>query len=319
VLLTAWFYWHLHTTLARLGGGAGLLVLLGAVWKIITALAPQVTDWKKRLARGSTTWVIVVCLVVAIVLVTCTASVYVEFAGAPKDVEAVELRIIDPPGFYAQPLRVYADTENVAGRPFFPVWTLKSVTLQIVKPSGWKATAFAVPPSHALYVRVPRQLEPKAYHVVRVLPGPGVNLPKPWNIVRQPFTLTIRAGGGAYSTADLRARPLLLGTSVAEIAEVDKRSATIVSDIPIALRRWPDLQAREQDEYRAAWLTQPDVVATHDLAVGERVTVAVTNDLGNPVCRGSFRVTPLVLETLIMEGTSNGKCTFSTMAGSPRS
>lgn len=319
IVLAAWFQWHLQTTLARIGGGASLLLLLGTVWAIIKGLAPAMADWKAVLAQRSTTFVVAGGLVLALVLALGTASIYVEFAGAPKDVEELELRIIDPPTFYAPPLRVYGDVGKVAGRLFFPVWTRSPVKLQIVKPSGWTVKEFSFPFSRALYVRAPRQFEPKAYHLVRILPGPGINLPRPWNGIRKPFTLTVHADRRTYRALDFRARPLLLGTSAPEIEDVEKRSNKIDPDIPIALQRWPDLLQREQDEYRVAWSTSPDILATHDLARGARVAVEVVDDLGARVCSGSFRLAQPTLETLIMEGTAHGKCTFSTMAGNPRS
>ena len=255
---TYWFQKHLQlyfTEIVIVGGAFSFWVMVRAMWAMFERTADvDVGAYSRRfLASRDLTIVLVFFAGAFHALWMHTASLYVEYGGAPGEGEYVVevVRKVDGSPLIA---RTTLNAGNAAvGGP--ALWLTEKTELEcrVLQPVKYEVLPCELVPGKSTRVEVPGSFEPRDYHLLRLIPSERLyaNLAlvdeKPTN----ECVLEIRRGADVIVFDDLRRQTLYAGAAANEMPIL------LALDQPEALRQhvYSKLISRKVDSQHAELMT----------------------------------------------------------------
>ena len=221
---TYWFQEHLQlyfTEIVVIGGAISLWVLLRGMWAVLEK-AGKVDVWehsRKLLSLPDITGLLAVGIVVFLLLWFHTASLYIQFHGAPGEGDYVVevVRTADNSPFIA---RTHLNAEHaVIGTPV--LWQRDPVALQcrILEPVKYQAIPCDLRPRQSTRIQVPGSFPQKEFHLLRLIPSGALyrELARTDETPTSRFDLEIQRGNERTVVQDLRRQVVYTGAPAHEM------------------------------------------------------------------------------------------------------
>lgn len=229
VLVCVWFKLHVehHVEESWLIGGA---LSVWALFEIVhSALDWALEDEMKSLpqrilgSRRSTAY-LWLAVILALALLACTSSVWVQYEASAEGKPAYKVRLSRRESQrlpFIDALDV-ASSSPADGRTFFFRWRPVELVGETEIPSGFVTKPKTLRWGRRLNFVVPKDLEPKQYHLVRLLPvGTLLNALEHAGVdVEKPCDLEIKWGAHRLVFRDVRRGAIYLGSTEREIHDV---------------------------------------------------------------------------------------------------
>lgn len=275
---TYWFQRHLQlyfTEIVVVGGAFTLWVFVRATWAMLEKTT-KVEPWtysRRLLALPDITGLLFVAVVVFAVLWFRTASIYIEYQGAPGEGEyRVEVvRKADGSPLIAGVSLTAAN--RVVGRPFLWEREKSELECRILQPVKYETLPCVLEPGRSTRITVPRSFKPREFHLLRIVPGgqlyrevAGID-----ESSRTRYDLELRRGSETAVFGDLRRQTLYTGAAANDMPiameleqpgtlehhlrnrlrarNLDPESIEVTTAIlASATRTWPTFYLRSGDE-----------------------------------------------------------------------
>lgn len=221
---TYWFQRHLQlyfTEIVVVGGAFTLWVFLRAMWAMLEKTA-KVEPWaysRKLLALPDITGLLAVAVVVFAVLWFRTASIYVEYKGAPGEGEYRVEVVRKADGSPLIPGVSLTAANRVIGRPFLWQREKSELECRILQPVKYETLPCALEPGRSTRILVPGSFKPREFHLLRIVPSGQLYSQMP-TIDDKPDTryeLELRRADQAVVLGDLRRETVYIGAAANEM------------------------------------------------------------------------------------------------------
>lgn len=172
---TYWFQRHLQlylTEIIIIGGAFSLWVFVRTTWAIFEKAA-QVEPWdlsRRLLALPDVTGVLLVCCIGLAVLWFSTASLYVEYEGAPGEGEYQVEVVRKSDGSPIIPSTSLTAAAKVIGRPFLWQRSLDDLECRVLRPVKYEPLPCRLEPGRSTRISVPGSFTPREFHLLRIVP-----------------------------------------------------------------------------------------------------------------------------------------------------
>lgn len=223
-LATWWFQQHLELAFAEgwlIGGGLSLWAFLRAAYGLVETIGEvdPASLSRRALASPETSLVLAVAAVALALAWWKTNSFYVEYDGADADDRAFVVQVSHPDGRPFLPELTVGPAARVAGRAFVFQGEPRELVCRIVKPLNYEPLPCPIGGHEALRVKVPGKFDPRAFHLLRIVPHIGLFQELP-DVKDQPsvrYELRVEAGGVAHTLPDLRRQTVFAGALKADL------------------------------------------------------------------------------------------------------
>lgn len=282
ILVTLWFYRHLHLYVTESMLVGGTLTLWG-LWKIVQSwlkwglASAGVPPAQKLLGGAGATEYLVFGLFILAILYLTTSSVYLVYEGATKGETEFTVEVTSAGNPYLKPMTV-SSYQRLSGRPFFLRLSGHDLTFNITSAHGYEPVLRPFRPWTNIYLRVPADFKRKKFHLVRLVPGLQLLnvLPKPSDQPQVRYTLRIECSGKIYAVTDLRSQTIYAGADVRDIRALieqqDKEKARA------SLREYLNKRSVPQTAWGRlleGWESQPRLVSTTEFRAGDQVALRI--------------------------------------------
>lgn len=299
-----WFKRHMEYYLTEGLLIGGTLSLWGA-WQVVTsALTFGAEDELKslpgRLLNGvNSANFLSFCLLLTVCLHAFTSSIHCEYL--PSSRAANEYAISALYQSNGQPfmddLKI-SSARRIAGKPFFFRFRTEPLVFEIQRPRGFFRTNMAFGFATRIHLNVPDDFEPKRFHVLRIVPSPGLVglLSERGGVVQSYYDLEVAFCGVTNVISDFRKETAYVGADRRDLEHVHSRETV-------------DQRRREFNQYMAslgasaserapfidAWERTPRFFPTADLSSNDVVHIALRQGEDKRL---------LVQTNLVMEGNN---------------
>lgn len=221
---TYWFQQHLQlyfTEIVVVGGAFSLWVFVRAMWAMLEKTT-KVEPWeysRKLLALPDITGVLLVTVVILATLWFRTASIYIEYGGAPGEgeylVEVVRKSDSSP---IIQDVSLTA-ANAVIGRPFLWQREASELECRILRPVKYETLPCTLQPGHSTRIVVPGSFTPREFHLVRIVPSKVLYsvLAAIDETPQSRYDLDLERDGKVVTLSDLRRQTIYTGAAANEM------------------------------------------------------------------------------------------------------
>lgn len=292
ILLTVWFQVHLEPYVTQGVFLSGTLTLWG-LWKILQSWFAWGTKGqtseaaRKWLAQPVAGELLALGLILIVLLLIGTSSIYLHFAGARSGEDGYRVEVLNREHPFVEDGLQVTSAQRQAGRPFFLRWRPVPLVFRIADRPGWEPLERTFFPGQALHLNVPGDFTRTRLLLLRLIPGKGFlggELTRAGDPVPSGTTLRLRIGDREHVLPDLRLQSVVLGAESKELSW-----ALGDADRPLFHQELDGYLGRigmppdGKPGYFDAWEGSPRVVPGVRLAKGAKIQLWIQQGLGQSV------------------------------------
>jgi hypothetical protein len=280
--LTIWFRIHLKPVLTETSIVGGTLSLWG-IWKVLqdwffagTGEGKSSLSQKLLGSRGATEYLLF-GIVLFLILVGTTSSVYVVYEGAGPGQSQFSVATLRQGNPYLEPLTVRSH-DRTAGRPFFLGLRAKDLEFRVTDPPGYDPIYRKLRPWGAVRIQVPEDFTKTKQTVLRLVPGFGL-----WNVVPKEeddppvkYKAIVQIGDQSVTLDDFRWRTVYTGVPE-ESLEWIRRGQDDEAFRRVLLEYLTKVGVRpeRQQAFLVRWGAEPVRIPSRKAEIGEPVRIDV--------------------------------------------
>jgi hypothetical protein len=275
---TYWFQRHLQlyfTEIVVIGGAFSLWVFVRAMWAMLEKAA-KVEPWdlsRKLLALPDVTGILLVAVVALLVLWFRTASLYLEYRGAPGEGQYVVEVVRKADGSPLIPSATLTAANKVVGRPFLWLGSAEQLECRVLRPVRYEVLPCSLEPGASTRLAVPSSFSEREFHLLRLVPIGSLysELPAVDESPLSRYDLELVSGGNVVTLTDLRRQAIYTGATAIEMPilmelepsgalelqlrsqllakRYDSANAELIGAIlSLAAREWPTVHVKAGDK-----------------------------------------------------------------------